>query len=131
MAPEEPAAGADDDVIGPFPGCLEGDLDPADRPVVGDEEIAAGVAERNAGARVLVRVFHRGFHELKGAVPILLASFVLEQGVRDARMIYELVFIVVLASVVVQGGTIGVAARRFGVRLDSSCAADADLAPPA
>lgn len=68
---------------------------------------------------------------LKGAVPILLASFVLGQGVRDARMIYELVFIVVLASVVVQGGTIGLAARRFGVRLDSPPAADAGLAPPA
>jgi cell volume regulation protein A len=68
---------------------------------------------------------------LKGAVPILLASFALEQGVRDAHLIYELVFIVVLASVVVQGGTIGYAARRFGVRLDPPRAADAGFAPPA
>ena len=34
-------------------------------------------------------------------------------------MIYELVFIVVLASVVVQGSTIRVAARRFAVRAET------------
>ena len=55
---------------------------------------------------------------LKGAVPILLASFAVEQGVHQARAIYELVFIVVLASVVVQGGTIRPAAARFGVGLE-------------
>jgi cell volume regulation protein A len=52
---------------------------------------------------------------LKGAVPILLAAFALQQHVHDARRIYEIVFVVVLASVVVQGGTISAAARRFGV----------------
>jgi potassium/hydrogen antiporter len=52
---------------------------------------------------------------LKGAVPILLASFAVAQHVHDAGRLYELVFVVVLASVVVQGGTIGPAARRFGV----------------
>jgi cell volume regulation protein A len=52
---------------------------------------------------------------LKGAVPILLAAFALEQGVPHARRLYETVFVVVLASVVVQGGTIFRAARRFGV----------------
>jgi len=48
---------------------------------------------------------------LKGAVPILLAAFALTRHVPDARRIYDLVFVVVLASVVVQGGTISAAAR--------------------
>jgi cell volume regulation protein A len=52
---------------------------------------------------------------LKGAVPILLAAFALDAGVDDAALIYELVFVVVLASVLVQGATIATAARRFGV----------------
>ncbi len=54
---------------------------------------------------------------LKGAVPILLAAFALESHVDDALRIYETVFVVVLASVIVQGGTIGVAARRLGVEV--------------
>ena len=52
---------------------------------------------------------------LKGAVPILLAAFALGSHVADAQRIYETVFVVVLASVVVQGGTIGAVARRLGV----------------
>ena len=54
---------------------------------------------------------------LKGAVPILLAAFAVAQHVDDAQRIYETVFVVVLASVVVQGGTIPLAARRFGVEM--------------
>jgi cell volume regulation protein A len=50
---------------------------------------------------------------LKGAVPILLAAFALGRHVPDSRQIYELVFVVVLASVVVQGATIGPAERRL------------------
>jgi cell volume regulation protein A len=56
---------------------------------------------------------------LKGAVPILLAAFALGAHVADGRRIYETVFVVVLASVVVQGGTIPFAARRFGVEAQS------------
>jgi cell volume regulation protein A len=54
---------------------------------------------------------------LKGAVPILLAAFALGRHVHDATRIYQTVFVVVLASVVVQGGTIAVAARRLGVEM--------------
>jgi cell volume regulation protein A len=54
---------------------------------------------------------------LKGAVPILLAAFALDRHVHDATRIYQIVFVVVLASVVVQGGTIAFAARRFGVEM--------------
>lgn len=53
---------------------------------------------------------------LKGAVPILLATFALRHHVHDATRIYETVFVVVLASVVVQGSTIPAAARRLGGR---------------
>ena len=52
---------------------------------------------------------------LKGAVPILLAAYALAHHVDDAQRIYEIVFVVVLASVVVQGSTIPFAARRLGV----------------
>jgi cell volume regulation protein A len=54
---------------------------------------------------------------LKGAVPILLAAFAVTQHVHDAQRIYDTVFVVVLASVVVQGSTISAAARRFGVEM--------------
>jgi potassium/hydrogen antiporter len=54
---------------------------------------------------------------LKGAVPILLAAFALGRHVHDAQRIYETVFVVVLASVVVQGGTIPLAARKLGVEM--------------
>jgi potassium/hydrogen antiporter len=53
---------------------------------------------------------------LKGAVPILLAAFALGGGVADARRIYETVFVVVLASVVVQGGTVPFAVERLTPR---------------
>jgi cell volume regulation protein A len=54
---------------------------------------------------------------LKGAVPILLAAFAITANVHDARRIYQVVFVVVLTSVVVQGSTIPFAARRCGVEL--------------
>jgi potassium/hydrogen antiporter len=52
---------------------------------------------------------------LKGAVPILLAAFALSAGVDDGAWIYTLVFIVVAFSVVVQGSSIPLAARRLAV----------------
>ena len=54
---------------------------------------------------------------LKGAVPILLASFAILADVQDARRVYEIVFVVVAFSVVVQGSSIPFAARRLGVRM--------------
>jgi len=54
---------------------------------------------------------------LKGAVPILLAAFALSRHVGNALEIYQLVFVVVLASVVVQGGSIAVVARWLGVEM--------------
>ena len=62
---------------------------------------------------------------LKGAVPILLASFAVADRVDQAQRLYELVFVVVLASVVVQGATIGPAARRLGVEMRRATPRDA------
>jgi cell volume regulation protein A len=52
---------------------------------------------------------------LKGAVPILLAAFALLAGVGGADRIYGIVFVVVAFSVIFQGSTIPLVARRLGV----------------
>jgi cell volume regulation protein A len=52
---------------------------------------------------------------LKGAVPILLGALAVLAAVDDAGRIYGIVFVVVLFSVIVQGGTIAFAADRFQV----------------
>lgn len=57
---------------------------------------------------------------LKGAVPILLAAFALLAEVDDAQRIYEIVFVVVTFSVIVQGASILFVASRLGVRMRST-----------
>lgn len=52
---------------------------------------------------------------LKGAVPILLGIFVLEAGVPGAQRLYGIIYVVVLVSVVVQGGLVPTAARLFRI----------------
>ena len=52
---------------------------------------------------------------LKGAVPILLAAFAVGRHVPDAHRLYDIVFVVVLVSVVAQGSSLSWAARRLGV----------------
>nr|MBA3364467.1 potassium/proton antiporter [Actinomycetota bacterium] len=52
---------------------------------------------------------------LKGAVPILLATFVLLAGVDDAERIYNIVFIVVAFSVIVQGASFPFVGGKLGV----------------
>jgi cell volume regulation protein A len=54
---------------------------------------------------------------LRGAVPILLASFGILAGIDDARRIYEIVFVVVAFSVVVQGASVPFVATRLGIRM--------------
>ncbi len=54
---------------------------------------------------------------LKGAVPILLGTFVLDSATADRARIYGVVFVVVLVSVVVQGGLVTTFARLANVRL--------------
>ena len=57
---------------------------------------------------------------LRGAVPILLATFALLQAVDEASRIYDIVFVVVAFSVIVQGSTIPAAARRLGIPMRAS-----------
>jgi cell volume regulation protein A len=52
---------------------------------------------------------------LKGAVPILLAALALQEGAAHASEIYGIVFVVVAFSVVVQGMSIPLVARRLGI----------------
>ncbi|MCW5610309.1 MAG: potassium/proton antiporter [Rubrivivax sp.] len=54
---------------------------------------------------------------LRGAVPIVLALFPLLAGVPQAGLLFNIAFVVVLVSLVAQGSTIGLAARRLGVAL--------------
>jgi cell volume regulation protein A len=52
---------------------------------------------------------------LKGAVPILLGTFVFVAGVPESTLIYHIIFVVVLFSVIVQGGLVPWVARRCEV----------------
>jgi cell volume regulation protein A len=52
---------------------------------------------------------------LKGAVPILLGTFLLTTGEPDASRLYAIIFVVVAFSVIVQGGLVPAAAARLGV----------------
>ena len=51
---------------------------------------------------------------LRGATPIILATFPLLEGVPGAVLLFDVVFFVVIISVAVQGTTIGWVARRLG-----------------
>jgi cell volume regulation protein A len=57
---------------------------------------------------------------LRGAVPILLATFALLEGVDQAERIYDIVFVVVAFSVLVQGSTVPTVARRLRIPMRGS-----------
>jgi cell volume regulation protein A len=63
---------------------------------------------------------------LKGAVPILLGTYVVAEGVRDADRVYAVIFVVVLVSVIVQGGLVPTLARRWHVPMRTIEADPAD-----
>jgi potassium/hydrogen antiporter len=52
---------------------------------------------------------------LKGAVPILLGTFLLDSGLADADRAYDVIVVVVAFSVMVQGGLVPTVAHRCGV----------------
>jgi cell volume regulation protein A len=53
---------------------------------------------------------------LKGAVPIILATFPLMYGLPDGHLLFDVVFFVVLVSAVLQGGTLPALASRLGLQ---------------
>jgi cell volume regulation protein A len=58
-----------------------------------------------------------GWVGLRGAVPIVLAIFPLLYGVPQAALLFDVAFVIVLASLLVQGATIAPAARLLKVAL--------------
>jgi potassium/hydrogen antiporter len=54
---------------------------------------------------------------LKGAVPILLGTFIVQTGLSAAPRAYGVIFVVVAFSVIVQGGLVPTLAHRLGVPL--------------
>ncbi len=72
-----------------------------------------------AGERLFV-----AWSGLKGAVPVLLGTFILSSGLAGAQRIYGIIFVVVLFSVVVQGGLVPAMARWCRVPMR-----DTDLRP--
>lgn len=76
---------------------------------------------------------------LRGAVPVILATFPLLAGITQSQVIFNIVFFVVLASVIVQGTSIPFVAkllnvhaplgsrRRFPIEFDQAEGIDASL----
>ena len=56
-----------------------------------------------------------GWAGLRGAVPIVLATFALSEGIEDSQVVFDAVFFVVLVSVLVQGMTLAPLAQRLGL----------------
>jgi len=59
-----------------------------------------------------------GWAGLRGAVPIVLATFPVIEGVANAEAFFNIVFFVVLASTLIQGVTLDPLARALGVTTD-------------
>ena len=69
-----------------------------------------------------------GWAGLRGAAPIVLATFALSGDVPDAETIFNAVFFVVLLSTIVQGTTLEYVARRLGLVSAAPVRADAPIA---
>ncbi len=67
---------------------------------------------------------------LRGAVPIVLATFPLTSGYEDGLLIFDVVFFVVVVSVLVQGLTVARLARRLGLEAEPDVAATVAEALP-
>lgn len=67
---------------------------------------------------------------LRGAVPIVLATFPLTAGYPEGELIFDIVFFVVVISVLVQGLTAAAVARRLGLEAEPDVAASVAEALP-
>lgn len=65
---------------------------------------------------------------LRGAVPIVLATFALAEEVQHAELVFNIVFFIVLVSVSIQGTTIASAARLLGLATPSRARRSSPLA---
>ena len=54
---------------------------------------------------------------LKGAVPIVFATFAMIQGIEKANIIFNIVFFISVTSIILQGTTLGLVAKWFHVSL--------------
>lgn len=66
---------------------------------------------------------------LRGAVPVVLATIPFTAGHPDGGLIFDVAFVVVVASVAVQAPTIGILARRLGVVADDSVLMRREIVP--
>lgn len=64
---------------------------------------------------------------LRGATPIVLATFPLVQGLPQAQLLFDAVFFVVVVSVLIQGTTVGAVAKLLGATSAASARAPAPL----
>jgi cell volume regulation protein A len=72
-------------------------------------------------------VAYIGWVGLRGAVPIILASFPVLAGAPGAEHIFNIVFFVVVVSAVIPGATVAVLARRLGLETAEPPAPEAVL----
>jgi cell volume regulation protein A len=73
-------------------------------------------------------VLYMGWVGLRGAVPIVLATFPVLVGAPGAERLFDLVFFIVVANVVVQGGTVAWVTQRLGLQAKEPPAPQAVLA---
>jgi potassium/hydrogen antiporter len=72
--------------------------------------VATAFERLRGGERVLI-----GWAGLRGAVPVVLATFPIIEGVRDSVEFFNIVFFAVLVSTLIQGTTVVPLARRLGL----------------
>jgi len=81
--------------------------------------LAAVVATIGAGFKLGERLV-LGWAGLRGAIPVVFATFAVTEGVENGRLFFDLAFFVVLLSTVLQGTTIQPVAKLLGASSDEA-----------